>query len=144
MCEKSIQCCFQDFLLDRGIDHFLLISPDRCRKEGSKNIVPEPMTRIHDNPSPQNERLICGKDWSSVELLWSWTRDLEPMKSVVIHVSYTFVHFFICLSYYCSKKKLKWSNEKMREEREKLLEEIKINNAEIKRIQSEIKWVGFT
>mgnify|MGYP001796159805 CR=1 FL=1 len=110
------------------------------------------MTRIHDNPSPQNEKLICGKDWSFVELSrgapvelpWSRTRDLEPTKSVVIHVSYTFVYFIICLSYYCSKKKLKWSNEKMREEREKLLEEIKINNVEIKHIQSEIKWVGFT
>ena len=76
--------------------------------------------------------------------MWKGARDLEPIKSVVIYVSYTFVYFIICLSYYCSKKKLKWSSEKMREEREKLLDEIKINNAEIKRIQSDIKWVSFT
>ena len=102
------------------------------------------MTRIHDNARPQNEKLICGKNWSSVELPWSRTRDLEPIKSVVIYVSNTFVHFIICLSHHCSKKKLKWSNEKMREEREKLLKDIKINNAKIKRIQSDIKWVSFT
>ena len=76
--------------------------------------------------------------------MWKGARDLEPIKSVVVYVSYTFVYFIICLSYYCSKKKLKWSNEKMREEREKLLEEIKFNNAKIKRIQSDIKWVSFT
>ena len=92
------------------------------------------MTRIHDNQSPHKEKLICEK----VLGIWNQLNQLSFMCLILLFI------LLFCLSYYCSKKKLKWSNEKMREEREKLLKDIKINNAEIKRIQSEIKWVGFT
>ena len=57
---QETQSCPQDYLWKVGMDSLFYL-PTEPRKGGFCKYYNKPMTRFHDDPSPQMEEKICGK-----------------------------------------------------------------------------------